>query len=280
MCEVNTSFDIMSKLDKSTQPIGIFDSGIGGLTVAKALVTTLPHESIIYVGDTAHLPYGDKSTTAIKGFTKRIVDRLLQEKCKLILIACNSASAAAYDFLKEYVGNKALLVNVIDPTVEYLCSNYAYKKIGLIGTKLTVKSQIYKNKIAALDATITLNSLATPLLVPAIEEGFFQHPIIDVLLKEYLSRAELQNIEALILGCTHYPVIKESITKFYQNSVTIIDSAATVAQEVKKLLQHHHLLCTGKSKGKTRFLITDYTDAFAKGARMFFGEEIDLEMFS
>lgn len=263
--------------NKSTQPIGIFDSGIGGLTVTKALVNELPNESIIYFGDTAHLPYGDKSIRAIQGYSKKIVDVLLQEKCKLILIACNSASAAAYDFLKEYVGEKALLVNVIDPTVAYLHKNYAHQKVGLIATKLTVKSQIYHQKVAALNKDITLRALATPLLVPAIEEGFFKHPIIDVLLQEYLTHAELQNIKALILGCTHYPVIKESIAKFYNDSITLIDSSVIVALAVKQLLTEHHLLNTSTNKVVTKFFVTDYTDAFAKGAKMFFGDEINLE---
>lgn len=261
----------------STHPIGIFDSGIGGLTVAKAVVNTLPHESIIYVGDTAHLPYGDKSVVVIQRYSKKIVEMLLKEKCKLILIACNSASAAAYEYLQDYIGNRAILVNVIDPTVKYLSENFAQKKIGLIATKLTVKSQIYAQKLKALNAAITLSSLATPLLVPAIEEGFFQHQIIDVLLQEYLARKELQDIEALILGCTHYPVIKESIRKFYPSSVTLIDSAAAVADAVKQILSENQLLNSGNKKGKARFLVTDYTEAFAKGAKLFFGEEIRLE---
>src|SRR5439155_16590948 len=131
---------------KASQPIGIFDSGIGGLTVAQALVSHLPKENIIYFGDTAHLPYGDKSASTIQAYSVKIAHMLLQQHCKLILIACNSASTAAYELVKEYVGSQAIVMNVIDPTVNLLHSNYANKHIGLIGTRLTVNSNIYKKK--------------------------------------------------------------------------------------------------------------------------------------
>jgi glutamate racemase len=269
--------------NKKSRPIGIFDSGIGGLTVAKAVVDKLPHEEIIYFGDTAHLPYGDKSVAAIQSYAKKIADVLLKENCKLILIACNSASAAAYPLLQEYIGERALLINVIDPMIEYLQDNYKAKKVGLIGTKLTVKSQIYHKKIAALKAKIILRALATPLLVPAIEEGFFEHQIIDLLLQEYLSHADLSGIEALILGCTHYPVIKKSITKFYRNKVDIIDASVIVAKKIEQELTTHGLLrnkpCHKRKISPARFLVSDYTEAFAKGAKLFFGENIKLEHY-
>src|SRR3989338_2950081 len=137
-----------------TQPIGIFDSGIGGLTVAQSLVNHLPKENIIYFGDTAHLPYGDKSTAAIQAYAIKIAHMLLQQECKLILIACNSASAAAYELVKEYIGSKAIVMNVIDPTIKLLKNNYAHKKVGLIGTRQTVNSHIYKKKLDDLNADI------------------------------------------------------------------------------------------------------------------------------
>jgi glutamate racemase len=132
---------------RTDQPIGIFDSGIGGLTIAKAVAGQLPEESIIYFGDTAHLPYGDKSAQTIQGYTKKIVDFLLASNVKLILIACNSASAAAYEMLKNYIGDRAILLNVIDPVVDYLGANYATKRVGLIGTKLTVQSEVYHKRL-------------------------------------------------------------------------------------------------------------------------------------
>jgi glutamate racemase len=261
---------------QASQPIGIFDSGIGGLTVTKSIVEMLPQESIINFCDTAHLPYGDKSAETIQSYSLQIVDWLLKKNCKLILIACNSAASAAYEKIKDYIGNRALLVNVIDPLVNYLGANFAGKKIGLIGTKLTVQSQVYQKKIAALNKHIVLQTLATPLLVPILEEGFFEHPIIDAVLQEYLSEKNFQAINALILGCTHYPVIKKSIAKFYQDRVAIIDAGDIVAAAVKQQLQAQKLL--NLSNVPTReFYVSDFTPAFAKGTKLFFGEQVALQ---
>jgi len=260
-----------------SQPIGIFDSGIGGLTVAHALVRHLPKENIIYFGDTAHLPYGDKSTAAIQAYAVKIAHLLLQQECKLILIACNSASAAAYELVKEYVGSKALVMNVIDPVVRLLKEKYAHKHIGLIGTRQTVNSHIYKKKIDALDRDIKLSSYATNLLASAIEE-FGDHRIIDSLLDVYLAHPDLQNIDALVLACTHYPIIKDRILKQYKSPVEIIDSADIVAQAVKTQLEKHALLNTNGTSTK-HFYVSDYTETFASNATLFFGENITLEQY-
>lgn len=260
---------------QSNQPIGIFDSGIGGLTVAKALLEALPTESVIYFGDTAHLPYGDKSICAVCGYTKKIVDFLLAKGVKLILIACNSASAAAYEMLQDYVGAKALLVDVIDPVTKFLGENYAHKNVGLIATKLTVESSVYQDRIAKLSLQIDLRSLATPLLVPIIEEGFFAHKLMDVALTEYLANPILQNIEALVLGCTHYPIIKKNIANFYQNKIDIIDTTKIVATHVKSILEDKKLLATSPSRNY--FYVSDYTETFAHRAKLFFGDEVRVE---
>src|SRR5579872_4902153 len=147
-----------------SQPIGIFDSGIGGLTIASAIVKHMPNENLIYFGDTAHLPYGDKSPATIQAYSVKIAHMLLQQKCKLILIACNSASAAAYDLVKEYIASQAIVMNVIDPVIHLLKDQYAKKRIGLIGTRQTVNSHIYKKKIDELNLDVTLSSYATNLL--------------------------------------------------------------------------------------------------------------------
>jgi len=262
----------------SSQPIGIFDSGIGGLTVAHALMQALPDENIIYFGDTAHLPYGDKSTAAIQAYSIKICDLLLSKNCKLILAACNSASAAAYDLLKEYVGSKAHVLNVIDPMVNHIREHYTNNVVGLIGTKQTIYSNIYKQKIEALNVGVQLKSLATPLLVPMIEEGFYLNHITEELIEEYLSHADLSQIQALILGCTHYPLIKTQIMKFYQDNVDILDSAEIVAQSVKAFLSYHNLLNTTVSQ-KNHFYISDFTDSFSHAAKLFFGEDIHLEHY-
>lgn len=262
---------------KTNNPIGIFDSGVGGLTVAKAVVDQLPHESIIYFGDTVHLPYGDKSTAVIQGYTKRIADFLLEREVKLILIACNSASAAAYEMLQDYIGGRALLVNVIDPVTRFLSENHAGKRVGLIGTKLTVQSEVYHRKLIDLDSQIDLCALATPVLVPMIEEMFFEHnKSLVVVLAEYLSDPILQNIEALVLGCTHYPVIKKNIADFYQNNINIIDASKIVAEEVKMILTTHNLFSSASPQ--RHFYVSDYTEGFVKRARLFFGEEVSVEL--
>lgn len=261
----------------STQPIGIFDSGIGGLTVAHALVKQLPKENIIYFGDTAHLPYGDKSTAAIQAYAVKIAHMLLQQECKLILIACNSASAAAYELVKEYIGSKAIVMNVIDPTIHFLKEKYADKRIGLIGTRQTVNSHIYKKKIDDLNLDISLSSSATNLLAAAIEE-FGNHRVIDSLLEIYLSHPDLQNIDALVLACTHYPIIKERILLHYKKPIEIIDSSEIVAQAVKKQLANYHLLNANGTSTK-HFYLSDYTESFAGNAKLFFGEDITLEHY-
>src|SRR5580704_8597612 len=158
-------------------PIGIFDSGIGGLTVAHAIQKLLPHESLVYFGDTAHLPYGDKSEAAIQAYSIKIADVLLSKGCKVIVIACNSASSAAYELLKEYVRKEARVINVIDPMTEYVVREFEGKKVGLIGTKRTIQSGIYSKKIKEANKRITLRPVATPLLAPMIEEGYFNNKI-------------------------------------------------------------------------------------------------------
>lgn len=263
--------------DKASQPIGIFDSGIGGLTVAHAIVKHLPNENIVYFGDTAHLPYGDKSTAAIQAYSIKIADMLLQQHCKLILIACSSASAAAYELVKEYIGDKAIVMNVIDPTVNFMRESYPQKHIGLIGTRQTVNSNIYKKKFDALHADIRLTSLATNLLASAIEE-FGNGKAIDSLLHEYLSHHSLQEVDALVLACTHYPIVKEKITDFYKNKVEIIDPSDIVAQTVKKRLEQENLLNKG-GKGTKHFYVSDYTESFANGTKLFFNEEVTLKHY-
>lgn len=264
-----------------SQPIGIFDSGIGGLTVAHALVSALPRENIIYFGDTAHLPYGDKSTAAIQAYSVKIAHMLLQQECKLILIACNSASAAAYELVKEYIGSKAIVMNVIDPTVRHLKEQYAHKRIGLIGTRQTVNSHIYKKKLDDVNASIQLSACATNLLASAIEE-FGNHTVIESLLNEYLNTPTLKNIDALVLACTHYPVIRERIQKQYeaisQRKIDIIDSSEIVALAVKKQLDKNNLHNDNGNSNK-HFYLSDYTESFAANAALFFGDDITLEHY-
>lgn len=264
-------------LNRSHHPIGIFDSGIGGLTVARAVTEMLPQENIIYFGDTARAPWGDKSMAAIQAYSIQICNMLLEQDCKIILIACNTASAAAYDLVKEYAGNKALVVDVIDPMVNHIREHYSKKRIGLIGTKQTIHSNIYKKKLDELNLGIRLNAVATPLLVPLIEEGFADKKITADVLQEYLMHSDLKNIEALILGCTHYPLIKHHIENFYQKKISILDSSEVIALALKGLLEYHNLK-NKNSGGKKRFYVSDATETSTATAKIFFNENVNLEL--
>ncbi len=261
----------------ATQAIGIFDSGIGGLTVAHAIVKELPKENIIYFGDTAHLPYGDKSAATIQAYSVKIAHMLIQQKCKLILIACNSASTAAYELIKEYVGSHAIVMNVIDPLIHHLRDHYAYKKIGLIATRQTVNSNVYKKKIDELNRDILLTSHATNLLASAIEE-FQNNAVIDSLLNEYLPFFADKEIDAMILACTHYPVIKNKIIAYFDHKVKIIDPSDIIAREVKAKLESNDLLNDGGVSTK-HFYVSDYTESFAAGTKIFFQDDIALEHY-
>lgn len=264
--------------NNTSAPIGIFDSGIGGLTVAHRVRELMPNESIVYFGDIAHLPYGDKSAAAIQAYSIKVTDVLLQQGCKVILIACNSASSAAFELVREYVGSKAKVFNVIDPVVDYVARNYGNQKVGLIGTKQTVNSNAYESKLKQLNPEIELKSLATPLLVPMIEEGFFENRISHDIIEAYLQNEDLKGIKSLILGCTHYPLIKNEIDDFYKGKVDILDSAAIVAQRLEKFLKENNLYSTSKKK-KDRFLVSDITASFEASAKIFFHEELRLEKF-
>jgi glutamate racemase len=201
---------------------------------------------------------------------------LLQQGCKVILIACNSASAAAYDLVKAYVGSKALVLNVIDPVVDYVSNSFSDRKIGLIGTKQTVGSEVYLKKLKTANSSITLNSLATPLLVPMIEEGFYKNDISDQIIGQYLKDPSLNEIEALILGCTHYPLIRKQVAAFFDQHVQVIDSSLIVAESLRQMLSEKDLLAS-ECEGEDRFLVSDFTPSFQTAAELFFQRKIILE---
>ena len=260
----------------SARPLGIFDSGIGGLTVASAIHELMPQETIVYFGDTAHLPYGDKSPEAIRKWSAAIVDFLMEYDCKAIIIACNSISSVAFDAVKKQVGKRAEVINVIDPVVEYVSRQSGVKNVGVIGTKATIKTDVYASKLHQLSKKINDCSLATPLLAPMIEEGFFNNKISKTIIHDYLGRPKLKKIDSLILGCTHYPLIKPEIEQYYKSKVTIFDSARIVAQHVSLLLESKHLLHSGKAR-KHRFYVSDFTKSFEQSTKLFFRGKVRLE---
>jgi glutamate racemase len=256
------------------QPIGIFDSGVGGLTVAHAIKQILPGESIIYFGDTAHLPYGDKSAESIRYYSQRITEFLLEHNSKVVLIACNSASASAFDSLKKEFEGKTIILDVIDPVVNYLGTRN-FNKIGVIGTKRTISSGTYETKIKEKTSITNVVSMATPLLVPMIEEGFIFDDISNAIIRTYLSNESLAGIQALILGCTHYPIIKNQISKFFNFNVEVVDSARIVSIILRDVLDKNNML-NDSGIVKDQFFISDYTSYFEKIAKMFFEGEINL----
>jgi glutamate racemase len=264
------------KLNKH-QPIGIFDSGIGGLTVANAVSKLLPNEQLIYFGDTAHLPYGEKSPRAIKQYAYMIADFLLEHRCKAIVIACNTASAIAYSFLKELYKEDVIVFSVIDPVIHGVIQDDSIKKVGIIGTQATIKSNVYETRFKELKPELEVISLATPLLAPMIEAGFYNNSTSETILRSYLEHDNFKDIDALILACTHYPLIKEDIRKILNPEVRIIDNIDFSAREIELELKRYYLLSDKKS-GDNRFYVSDYTESFERTTKIFYKEQIHLEL--
>lgn len=260
------------------RPIGIFDSGVGGLTVANAIRQILPYEQMIYFGDTSHLPYGDKSPETIIHYSEGITRFLLEQNCKAILIACNSASANAYEEVKKIAGDLVPVINVIDPVVEYITKETDYKHIGVIGTKSTINSNTYEIKLKEKNKGLLVSSMATPLFVPMIEEGFIFDDISNAVIRTYLSRYDLGGIESIILGCTHYPIIKNQINKFYNFDIDVIDSSKIVANYIRNLLRQKELLTNNINTPNHKFYVSDITDSFKVITKMFFEEKVELEL--
>ncbi len=204
----------------------------------------------------------------------------------MIVIACNTASAAGYKAVVKHTGMKDLIVNVIDPAAAYVVKNHYRERIGIIGTKRTVSSNVYAKRITSLDPLADVVQLATPLLAPMIEEGFYNNKISQTIINSYLSKSKLSKIDALILGCTHYPLIKTEIKKFYGKNVEVIDSSEIVALEVKNVLEKHGLLNTDKlskfgfAKKDRQFFVSDYTESFEESSKIFFDEKVKLKQFN
>jgi glutamate racemase len=256
-------------------PIGIFDSGIGGLTVANAVKHYLPEEQIIYFGDTAHLPYGDKAPSSIIEYSKAISSFLIENGCKIVVIACNTASSVAYDKVKEIAGNIPV-INVIDPVVEVVVKAEHAQKVGVIGTRATINSGEYEKRLKKLNAEIAVSSMATPLLVPLIEEHIMDDVVGHMVISKYLGQPQLNGIDSLILGCTHYPLVKKTVEYHYDGKVKVFDSADIVGKYVYDYLTEHDMK-SDKLEEAHKFYVSDFTESFEANTRNFFGEGIHLE---
>jgi glutamate racemase len=259
-------------------PIGIFDSGIGGLTVAGAIKRILPDESIVYFGDTAHLPYGDKSKELIAHYAVEITQFLLEEKnCKAIVIACNTASAAAYEALRDTYKGEIPVINVIDPMIEEVIADESLRNLGIIATKTTIASGVYQEKLSRRKPSLHYSALATPLLASMIEEGFYNNTISRAVLAEYLNDPLLSGIDGLVLACTHYPLIKDEINAYFEGKVKLFDSAEVVARKLRGILEKENLLAE-EGLPTDHFYVSDYTAAFEAATRIFFREKVKLEL--
>jgi len=267
----------LTKTPHKKQPIGVFDSGIGGLTVANAINRYLPNEEIIYFGDTAHLPYGDKSADAIRYYCLKIVKFLLERDCKMIVIACNSASSAAYNVLVDFFPGEAIFINVVDPLVEAVVAK-DYSKIGIIATKATIRSEVYQRKFREQHPSLTVAALATPLLAPMIEEGYFHNQVSQVVIENYLSNEDFTNIEALLLACTHYPLIRTDIEGYFGNEVEVLDSTLFTVKDIENKLRKRNLLNDEKNKAH-QFYVSDYTHSFEETTRLFYKEHLQLDHY-
>lgn len=263
---------------RDDRPIGIFDSGIGGLTVANAILHRLPKERIVYFGDTAHLPYGDKSAKAIRHYAEGITEFLLSRQSKAIVIACNSASSAAYSHLKRRFGHQVPIINVIDPVVAEVAARPDLHTVGVIGTKATIKAGMFPRKFREARPDLKVRSQATPLLAPMIEEGFFNNNISRAVLDSYLSKPLFKGIQGLVMACTHYPLIRKDIESIYENqTVELFDTPVVVAEAVAQTLRDSNLLRTRKSSGPNEFYVSDFTSSFERTTQIFWGEQVHLQ---
>ncbi|MES2573069.1 MAG: glutamate racemase [Verrucomicrobiota bacterium] len=258
-----------TRLDGKPQPIGVFDSGIGGLTVAAALRRLLPAEDIFYIGDTARVPYGGKSATTIQRYSREISDLLLAENSKMIVVACNTASALGVPRLKETL--LVPVLGVIQPGADAAVKATRNGRIGVMGTRGTIASGAYQKAIHAINPELTVLSQACPILVPLIEEGWIEDPISDAVIERYLEKLVLEKIDTLVLGCTHYPLMRDAIQRFVGSEITLVDSAANCALAVRDLLRHELLSAPEDHVGDLRVAATDATDGFLRVAEKALG---------
>ena len=253
----------------STAAIGIFDSGLGGLTVLKAVARRLPQENIVYLGDTARVPYGTKSKEAIIRFSLQNMTVLLQRKVKMVVVACNSSSSHALSVLMASC--PVPVIGVIEPGVARALAETRNQRIGVIATQATVASEAYAKALRRSSRNVRVVSQPCPLFVPLVEEGWTQKAVTYQIAETYLATLRQSRVDALILGCTHYPLLKPVLRKIMGPEVRLVDSAQEVSRAVQQRLQADGLLSRGRRRPQHRFLVTDQPGHFGKLARRFLG---------
>ena len=257
----------------ASAPIGVFDSGIGGLTVVREIIRQLPNESIIYFGDTARVPYGPKSPDTVIRYSREIVDFLRSEGVKALVVACNTATAHALSTLKEE--NDLPVIGVIEPGSRAAASATRTGRVGVIGTQGTINSRAYERAIATVEPGATITALACPLFVPLVEEGWLDTEVTRMVAREYLTPIEQAEVDTLVLGCTHYPLLKGVIGGVVGRNVRLIDSAEETAAETGRVLAERGLAHDADNSARYRFIASDAPEQFLRLGRRFLGASID-----
>ena len=252
--------------------IGVFDSGIGGLTVLHEIIDALPRENTVYLGDTARSPYGTKSVDTVLRYSFENSQFLVEKGVKIVVVACNTSTAIALERLQDEL--PLPVVGVIEPGVRRALGSTKNKKIGVIGTEATIQSGAYTRALKAADPLVEVYSRACPLFVPLVEEGWTDNEVVDMTVKAYLESLKQSGIDTLILGCTHYPLLKKSIRKFLGGGVRLVDSAEETARQVAAMLKKSALVKKA-GKGVHSFFVTDAPDRFIKVGRRFLGEKVE-----
>jgi len=263
-----------SSNDESSRPIGVFDSGIGGLTVVKELSRLLPNEKIIYFGDTARVPYGNKSKETIIHYSLQIAYFLLKKKIKMLVVACNSASSVSLPTLKRHF--HIPIIGVIEPGAKSAIASSIKNNIGVIGTLGTVSSLAYKKALKKINRSVKVHQRACPLFVPLAEDGWNETKIAQDISDEYLNGLAKKGIDSLILGCTHYPLLKNVIQNSVGKKVNLIDSGVETAKEVKHILEKRNLLNNHKQSGRNHsvFFVSDFPHKFKEVSQRFLSKEL------
>jgi glutamate racemase len=259
-------------MDRS-RPIGVFDSGIGGLTVVRALMERLPLEHIVYFGDSARVPYGIKSVATIEHYTAQITDFLLQQNVKMLIVACNTMAAVASQVVQERARDIPV-IDVIEAGALAAVEQSGGHGIGVIGTPTTINSNAYARRIHELDAGARVYSQACPLFVPLVEEGWLDHPVTRLTAQEYLRPVLAEDVGSLVLGCTHYPLLKPLLKEVVGPGVRLVDSATTTAQLAATRLQTLGLMRTQTARPDYRYVVTDVPLRFQTIGERFLGRSL------
>ncbi|MDR2862049.1 MAG: glutamate racemase [Syntrophobacterales bacterium] len=254
------------------QPIGVFDSGIGGLTVVRALMERLPHENVIYFGDTARVPFGVKSVETIKRYTAQITEFLLSQNVKMLVIACNTIAAVARQVVKTM--SPVPVLDVIEAGALTAVHHSRTKRIGVIGTMTTISSDAYGHAIHLLDPAVHIVSQACPLFVPLVEEGWWDHAVTRLTAQEYLGSVLAEDIDTLVLGCTHYPLLKPLLKDLAGGKIQLVDSAEAMAEITANLLREQGLMNSGCGSSEYRYYVTDFPLRFHHLGERFLGRAI------